>query len=89
MSNAVDKKELSRVIKKIMEHLAYDSYFDDDDWIGIEQIVALIGASKEVTEEWIEKWEKKFPACVRADIIWNKRYIKQMLKEAGVEVVGK
>jgi len=88
MSNAVDKKELSRVIKKIMEHLAYDSYFDDDDWIGIEQIVALIGASKEVTEEWIEEkareawnlWWYKASGKYTADLIGTIRFDFQGVK---------
>ena len=52
-----------------------------------QQIKEMIQKPK-VTEGFIEKWEKKFPTCVRADIIWNRRYIKEMLKEAGVGVSG-
>lgn len=32
-------------------------------------------------DAFVEKWEKRFPVCVKADIVWNKKYIKQMLKE--------
>ncbi|HDZ25339.1 hypothetical protein LCGC14_1357390 [marine sediment metagenome] len=55
----------------------------------VEQIERLEKEKPQVTGEFVEKWGKEFPVCTQLDIKIIPKLIKQMLKEAGVEVKKK
>ncbi|MBA7674071.1 hypothetical protein ES703_82278 [subsurface metagenome] len=79
-------QQIKERIKDYAEHQELTANYID---IVIDLYDQLERKKPIATKEFVEKWEKVFPVLTQADVIFNKNNIKQMLKEAGVRVVGK
>lgn len=79
-------QQIKEMIQTYAEHQELTANYID---IVIDLYDQLEQKKPEVDEEFVEKWADKFDGIAQEGLIIDIDLLKQMLREAGVKVVGK